>query len=84
MTLHYDHQKGKDFCECNLMQWDTGFAERMDQVAHAQGVTQEQWDVMVREYAWRVKCLFNPANYTLTQRIGLALHFFNPFAKKDS
>ena len=84
MTLHYDHQKGKDFCEHNLMQWDTGFAERMDQLCHEQGLTQKQWDALSCEYVRSLKWLLNPANQPFFSRIGLILRFCNPFAKKDS
>ena len=83
--LHYDHQPGKDFCGRYAMKWDTSFAERMDKIAHKQGLTQEQWDVMVREHAWRLKTLFNPANYTLRERLRMASYFVFSFcAVKDT
>lgn len=82
--LHYDHSNGKAYCEMLEMPWDEDFASRIDELAHEAGLNQEQWDLMVREYAWRVKWMFTPTTYSFTQRIMLALHFLNPFAKELS
>lgn len=84
-NLHYDHSPGKRYCEELGMGWDFAFADRADGVAHEHGLTQEQWDVMVREYAWRIHTLFEPTNYTWPQRIhfafAMAARFLNPFHK---
>lgn len=79
--MHYNHEAGKKYVKLLGMQWDEVFAERVDGVALKSGLTQPQWDVMVHEYAWRVKCLFTPSLYPWRARILLALHFINPFAK---
>ena len=77
--MHYHHDDGKAYVKQLGLQWDRAFAERVDMVALKNGLTQPQWDVMVREYAWRVKCLFNPKMYSWKARILLAMHFLNPF-----
>lgn len=80
MSLHYDHTAGQEYCKMLGMGWDEAFAKRVDTTAHENDITQEQFDVMVREYAWRVKTMWNPRKYTIVQRIMIALFFLNPFA----
>ena len=80
--MHYNHSDSKEYVLKQLeMEWDREFAERVDQVANENGITQEQFDIMVKEYAWRVKSLFDPSLYKWTDRIRIALHFINPFNK---
>lgn len=79
--MNYDHSKGKAFVAAIDMHWDEAFASRVDRVAHENGITQEQFDVMVREYAWQVKVMFTPKQYDWRSRILIALHFLNPFSK---
>lgn len=81
--LNYDHDDGKRYCEHIGLKWDFEFAQRVDTIAHEQGITQEQFDTMVREHAWRIKVLFSPRAYSIYQRVVIALHFLNPLAKKD-
>ena len=64
---------------CNLLR---RLAERADFLASEAGITQDQFDLMIREYAWRVKCMFTPSQYSWLARIGLAIHFLNPFAAR--
>ena len=79
--MHYNHEAGKEYVKSIGLQWDVAFAERVDSVALQSGLTQVQWDVLIREYAWRVKCMFTPPLYSWKQRLLLAAHFLNPFAK---
>ena len=78
---NYDTTAAQEYVKQIGMIWDEVFAARVDAVAHENGITQEQYDVMVREYAWQVKVLFTPRQYTRLGRIFLALHFLNPFSK---
>lgn len=80
--MNYDHTAGKAYCDSIGMMWDEAFAERVDEVAFLHNITQDQFDIMVQEYAWRVKVMWNPPQYSYLQRIAIALHFLNPFAKK--
>ena len=77
--MHYHHDDGKAYSASLGLGWDEAFAERADKVALKHGLTQPQWDVLVREHAWRVKCLFNPKMYPWKVRFLLAFHFLNPF-----
>lgn len=79
--MNYDHSNGKAYVAHIGMQWDDNFAARVDKVAHDNGITQEQFDVMVREYAWQVKVMFTPKQYDWRSRVLIALHFLNPFSR---
>lgn len=79
----FDNTEAKRYVEHIGMIWDEHFAKRTEAIAHEYGITQEQWDIMVREYAWRTKTLLSPSYYTTLQRILIALRFLNPFAKGD-
>ncbi len=81
--MNYNHADGKRYVKMIGLLWDEEFAARVDKVAHAHGITQPQFNVMVREHAWRIKCLFNPNSYAPWQRVLLAAYFLNPFAKKE-
>lgn len=84
-VLNYDHEPSIVYVTQTLgMGWDADFAARVDQVAHHLEITQEQFEVMVREYAWRIKTMFHPRSYTYWQRILMALYFINPFISKLS
>jgi hypothetical protein len=77
----YNHQPGKDYVAGLGMFWDEAFADVADPIAREHGLDQKAWDEMVRQYAWRVKCLFDPRLYPYWQRIKIACHFLNPFSK---
>lgn len=81
----YDHTAGKAYVEMlGGMKWDEEFANRADGIAHAHGLSQDAWDELVREYAWKMKWIFTPKNYTWTGRFMLAMYFLNPFSKKEN
>lgn len=77
--MNYSHDAGMAYAKQLGMEWDAPFAARADAVAHEHGITQEQFDVMVREYSWKMRQTFTPANYPWHARLLLALHFVNPF-----
>ena len=80
MVREYDETSAKRYVLCTLdMQWDQPFADRMSEVFARLGVTQEQYDVLVREYSFHVCTLFNPRMYSWWDRVKLAAHFLNPF-----
>jgi hypothetical protein len=80
----FNHQPGKDYCkQIGLPYWDTEFADRMDLMARELEFNQKEWDRAVREYAWKVKIMWNPANYSIWQRIKFVFYFLNPLHKKD-
>ena len=78
---HYDNTASQAYVQHIGMIWDESFAARVDVVAHENGITQEQYDVMVREYAWQVNNLFTPSQYSWLTRVFLALHFLIPLKK---
>jgi len=73
--MNYDHTAAKAYVKYIGMIWDEQFADRIDKIAGENGITQDQFDLMVREYSWRVKYMFIPTEYSWVQRIGIALHF---------
>ena len=81
--LHYDHNPSKRYCESIGMAWDHNFAERFDLMAERMGLTQGQFDELVREHAWRIKHLFTPATYPWSVRFRFAIYFLNPFSKQE-
>ncbi len=82
-SLNYNHGPGKRYCDSINMLWDAEFAARADALVYDEGLTQDQWDLLIREHAWRIKWLFSPRNYSWRDRLAIALFFLNPFAKKD-
>jgi len=78
---NYDHEAGKRYCAMLGLQWDEDFARRADEMAHDNDMTQAQFDLLVREYAWKIAWLFCPRTYPWKTRVKLALHFLNPFAR---
>ena len=80
----YNHQPGKEYCnQIGLPFWDEDFANHCDLLAREHGLKQAAWNRMVQEYAWKIKITWNPASYSVWQRIKFALFFLNPFHKKD-
>ena len=80
--IPYDHQPGKDYCEqIGLPYWDEIFANRIDALVRERDLSQDDWDLMVREYAWEIKCMSTPSSYSIWQRIKIACYFLNPFSK---
>jgi len=76
VELYYDHRASYQYVTETLgMHWDEPFAERMDGVMGVMGLTQEDFDKMVREYAFRVSTLFDPKSYSFWGRMLLGVRF---------
>lgn len=74
--MQFDHTEARRYVTETLgMIWDEPFAERLDLVLFHQMLNQEDFDVLVREYAFRVKTLFDPASYGFWARMLLAARF---------
>lgn len=71
----YDWQPVRDYCASIGMRVDEPGLQMADAEAAKYGLTQEQFDASLRLHAWRMKFFFTPSNYTIVQRIMLALYF---------
>lgn len=77
----YDSKPTEDYCDSIGIPFDSEDFSQFSERADEYDLTQEQFDFVMREHAWRVKVLFNPKTYRFFVRILLALSFLNPFAK---
>ena len=75
-SLFYDYGSSKIYCESIGLAWlGDDFVRLADADAHRLGMTQEQVEKAMRHHLWQVRWLFTPKNYSMRQRIGLALMF---------
>lgn len=72
-TVAYVNSIGMPVDDANL----AAFAIRAEEA----GLSQEQFDFVMREHVWRVKHLFDPTSYPWLSRLVLSLRFLNPLAK---
>jgi len=79
--MNYGHGDARAYARQLALVWDQDFARRIDAVAFENDISQDQFDVLAREYIWKVKCLFTPTYYPLGARLLIALKFINPFAR---
>lgn len=73
--LNYDYDPSRAYCDQLNMTFDEAGIDNADQIFHAAGLDQMQVDAVMALHIWRVKWLFTPINYTVIQRIKLALFF---------
>lgn len=71
----YDWQPMREYVEHLGGKMMEDWVPATDQEFAAADLTQEQAEAMFQSYAWRVKHLFNPANYTYWNRVKIAAYF---------
>jgi len=74
--MHYDYEASKKYCTSIGLVWlGDNFILEADKDAFNAGFTQEQVDLAIRHYLWRVKYLFTPKNYSWVSRILIVVYF---------
>lgn len=79
--MTYNSKPSKDYCEQLGLSFSQEDFDAFVEASKGQKLTQKNVNFIMRQHAWRVKCLFNPKGYRYIDRIKLALFFLNPFAK---
>lgn len=74
--MNYDYVESQNFCEKIGLRWlGDDFVRVADHAAYETGFTQHQVNIAMQHHLWQVRWLFCANNYSLWQRILLALHF---------
>ncbi len=74
-TLKYSYDKPRQWCQANGMVFIEEWVPDIDAKFASLELDQEQVDELVIEYAHRIRWHFTPQNYSIIQRIKLALWF---------
>lgn len=73
--MNYEYGDLRSFCEENKMNFDEDFLKKCDSGFKGLGLSQAQVDVIVFEYADKVRKMWDRGEYTLWQRIKLSLYW---------
>ncbi len=72
-TYHYG--ASREYAEQLGMSWMEEWVPAIDKLFAEMGLSQDEVDLLMREYMWRIKHLFTTSNYTFWQRVKIALYF---------
>lgn len=75
MGLRYDYTAAKAYSDSLGLTWAESWLPAIDATFKGAGLTQDQVDLAMREWSWRIAYLFNPKTYSFVQRLKLAGHF---------
>ena len=80
MALNFDYAPSRAYAESIGLTWlgdDYAGLVNADREAAELGMTQTQVDGCMRHHLWQMKWVMTPSNYSLSDRIKLAVHFLS-------
>jgi hypothetical protein len=72
---YYDWQPMREYTKQIGAVFMEDWVPATDREFHVVGLTQVQAEAMYQSYAWRVRHLFNPSNWSYWARVKIALYF---------
>lgn len=73
--MHYSYDKSRQLCAEQGLVFDERVIQSIDPHFKLHKFTQTQVDAALQAHIYEVKRLFTPKNYSLGQRIKIALYF---------